>query len=116
MQALFHAIPSPLNALVVAFLGIAACTVIVVLFLRRLDSKVDEVVQDQDDVEGRVIGLEVKEYSQDERLEYHQKMLNNHARFMVKVRRDVDGLGRDVGWDDSRQATEELPVEKKPKE
>lgn len=80
--------------------------VLFILFCRRLESRIEALKDDQEDVEGRVIGLEVKEYSQDERLEEHDSVIGNHARFMVHMRREVDELGRDVGWDDNKRRTQ----------
>lgn len=74
-----------------------------ILFCRRLESRIADL---QDDLEGRVIGLEVKEYTQDERLDANDKTLESHAKFMVRTQRNVDELGRDVGWDDNKRKTQ----------
>ena len=76
------------------------------LLYRRLEARIEEVLDTQDEAEGRLLGLEVKEYSQDERMDSLESTLVAHAKFMVSTRRDVDNLGRDVGWDDSKRKTQ----------
>lgn len=100
LLALFHPYLSDF-LLGIACLG--AFTACFILFCRRLESRIADL---QDDLEGRVIGLEVKEYKQDERLEGHDKTLEAHAKFMVRTQRNVDELGRDVGWDDNQRKTQ----------
>lgn len=83
-----------------------AFLVLFILFCKRVEERVDELRDSQEDVEARVLGIEVKEYSQDERLEGHDKLFDTHARFMVKTKREVDELGRDVGWEDGKRQTQ----------
>lgn len=51
---------------------------------------------EQDDE--RISQLETKEYQQDARLDAHLKAI-------IQVKKDVHGLGQDVGWDDNRRVT-----------
>lgn len=109
LQALFDVVYPHLDAIVLSFVGIGACTVIVILFLRRVEQRVHALALEHEDVEGRILGLEVKEYTQDERLEGHDQSINNQARFIVKIKKEVDELGRDVGWDDNKRLTQVMP-------
>ena len=95
---------------VLAFLhphiGVLVLLLVIWLLYRRLEARIEEVLDTQDEAEGRLLGLEVKEYSQDERMDSLESTLVAHAKFMVSTRRDVDNLGRDVGWDDSKRKTQ----------
>lgn len=83
-----------------------AFLIVFIFFCKRLEERVEALRDDQEDVEGRVIGLEVKEYSQDERLDSQESTMQSHAKFIVKMRRDVDELGHDIGWDDNKRNTQ----------
>lgn len=106
MSALLVVVHPHLNAIILSFVGIGACTVIVILFMRRLELRVQELSEEHEDVQGRIIGLEVKEYSQDTRLDSHESTLEAHAKFMVQTQREVDDVGRDIGWEDGKRKTQ----------
>lgn len=54
--------------------------------------------------EERISTLEVKDYNQDARLDYHLKHL-------IKAKRDIKQLGKDVGWDDSKHGTQVMDAQ-----
>lgn len=74
--------------------------------MRRLEQRVEALASDQEDVEGRILGLEVKEYSQDDKLAEHDSTLATHAKFLVRTQREVDDLGHDIGWEDGKRKTQ----------
>lgn len=109
MQTVFTFVSAHLTFVAVVVSVLGGFLIIFVLFLRRLEERVEELRSAQDDVQGRVIGLEVKEFTQDDRLEEHDSTLKTHAKFMVKTRRDVDELGHDIGWEDGKRKTQVMP-------
>ena len=80
--------------------------VLFILFCWRLEARIREIQKAQDEGEGRLIGVEVKEYSQDTRLDAIESAVERHAKFMVRTKREVDDLARDVGWNDDRRQTQ----------
>jgi hypothetical protein len=83
-------------AVVVCLLGVF------LLFCAYLEDRVDSVLGKQRDANTRIIGLEVKDFSQDVRLDQHQL-------FLKHLRKDVHDLGSDVGWADDLTKTQALP-------
>ena len=79
--------------------SVGICILLVMLFVRHLETRVNAVDTKLHKDEERISTLEVKEYNQDMRLDAHRKVL-------IQVKKDVKGLGADIGWDDSNRATQ----------
>jgi hypothetical protein len=83
--------------------AVVVCLLVVfLLFCAYLENRVDTVLGKQRDVNTRIVGLEVKDFSQDVRLDQHQL-------FIKHLRKDVHDLGSDVGWADDQSKTTVLP-------
>lgn len=80
-------------------IGAAVCIILIMLFLRHLEGRVNKVDDTQHQAVERISSLEVKDYAQDARLDAHRKAL-------IQVKKDVRELGKDVGWDDSGRSTQ----------
>lgn len=83
--------------IVLASVGI--CIVLVMLFIRHLENRVNDVDEKQQKDEERISTLEVNDYNQGIRLDAHRKAL-------VQVKKDVRELGKDIGWNDSDRSTQ----------
>ncbi len=88
-----------INEWVIVLASVGICIVIVMLFVRHLENRVDKVDTTQQQAEERISTLEVHDYNQDARLDAHRKAL-------IQVKKDVKALGQDVGWDDSCRSTQ----------
>lgn len=88
-----------MNPWLIVLGAVGACFVLVMLFVRYLESRVNEVDTKVQKDEERISTLEVNDYNQGIRLDAHRKAL-------IQVKKDVRTLGRDVGWDDSNRSTQ----------
>ena len=79
--------------------SVGACILLVMLFVRHLETRVNKVDTKLHKDEERISVLEVKDYNQDARLDAHRKVL-------IQVKKDVRSLGKDIGWDDSNRSTQ----------
>lgn len=71
--------------------GVALALVLFVTVIVRVYRRVDQ--EDE-----RISQLETKDYQHDARLDAHLKAI-------IQVKKDVRGLGQDIGWDDNRRVT-----------
>lgn len=88
-----------MNEWVIVLASAGICIVLVMLFVRHLENRVNDVDSKQQKDEERISTLEVHDYNQDARLDAHRKAL-------IQVKKDVRGLGKDIGWDDSNRSTQ----------
>lgn len=88
-----------MNEWLIVLGSVGVCILLIMLFVRHLESRVDEVGTQLKKDEERISSLEVHDYNQDMRLDAHRKVL-------IQVKKDVRGLGNDIGWDDSNRATQ----------
>ena len=88
-----------MNEWLIVLGSVGACILLIMSFVRHLETRVNRVDTKQQKDEERISTLEVKDYNQDMRLDAHRKVL-------IQVKKDVRGLGRDIGWDDSNRATQ----------
>lgn len=79
--------------------SVGVCIVLVMLFIRHLEGRVDSVDTKLQKDEERISTLEVNDYNQGIRLDAHRKAI-------IQVKKDVRGLGADIGWDDSNRSTQ----------
>ncbi len=79
--------------------ALALCFGIVMLFLRYLENRVENVIGQQQDVVERISTLELNDDVQDVRLANQQWDIN-------RLKDSVKELGEDVGWDGDRRKTE----------
>lgn len=70
-----------------------------VLILKKMEDRLVRLDKTQGNSDDRISGLEVKDYAQDLRLDTQQ-------RIMKDILRNLDELGRDVGWSDDRRSTQ----------
>jgi hypothetical protein len=74
----------------------------------RLDKKFNRMIRREGHGDDRLSGLEIKDYSQDARLD-------NHQQHIKRLHSNVKELGADIGWDDSKRKTPTMTqVVKKP--
>ncbi len=92
-----------MNEWVIVLVSVGACIVLVMLFVRHLEGRVNTVDTKVQKDEERISNLETHDYNQDARLDAHRKAL-------IQVKKDVRGLGKDIGWDDSNRATQVMDV------
>lgn len=71
--------------------GVVFALVIFVAVVVKVSRRVDK--EDE-----RISQLETKDYQQDARLDAHLKAI-------IQVKKDVTGIGQDIGWDDNRRVT-----------
>lgn len=93
-----------MNEWVIVLASAGACIVLVMLFVSHLETRVNKVDTKLQKDEERISTLEVHDYNQDARLDAHRKVL-------IQVKKDVRGLGKDIGWDDSNRTTQVMDAE-----
>lgn len=71
--------------------GVALALLLFVAVVRKVNRRVDH--EDE-----RISQLETKDFQQDARLDAHLKAI-------IQVKKDVKGIGQDIGWDDNRRVT-----------
>lgn len=75
------------------------------LLFKKLEGKIRSVTGWQKHTEERISTLESNDFQR-------EGQLSRHTTFIKKMRRDLNTLGRDVGWSDDLHKTQTL--EKKP--
>lgn len=93
-----------MNEWLIVLASVGSCIVLIMLVVHHLESRVDKADMRQKKDEERISSLEVHEYNQDMRLDAHRKVL-------VQVKKDVRGLGKDIGWDDSHRTTQVMDAD-----
>lgn len=88
-----------MNEWVIVLGSVGVCVLLIMLFVRQLEDRVDSVDTKQKKDEERISVLEVRDDTQDARLDAHRRAI-------IQVKKDVKGLGKDIGWDDSNRATQ----------
>lgn len=88
-----------MNEWLIVLGAVSVCILLIMSFFRHLEARVDKADVTQKHDSDRISSLEVKDYAQDARLDYHRKHL-------IQVKKDVKQLGKDVGWDDSGHSTQ----------
>lgn len=92
-----------MNEWVIVLAAVGSCILLVMLFVYHLETRVDKVDTTQQQSEERISTLEVHDYNHEARLDAHRKAL-------IQVKKDVRGLGKDIGWDDSNRATQVMDL------
>jgi len=77
-----------------------------------LTGYVDRVVRWQRSQHDRISKLEVHERDQDNMLMSHDSRLDRQHGQLRMIRKDVQTLGKDVGWADDNTKTQALPTPK----
>lgn len=88
-----------MNEWLVVLVSVGICIILVMLFIRHLENRVNDVDSKVQKDEERISTLETRDYNQDARLDAHRKAL-------IQVKKDVRGLGADIGWDDNNRTTQ----------
>ncbi len=83
-----------------AIIVLLVLTVFVLIF-KALEDKMVKIGKRQRDSETRISGLEIKDFSQDVRLDAQQ-------RHIIELKTDVNELGKDLGWVDDKRRTQVL--------
>ena len=86
-----------------AVIAAICCVALLALLTRRLEKSVDSVRRWHRKTHERISHLEVNDVTQDIQLDQHKTTITN-------LQGEVKQLGRDVGWSDDKQSTEEIDI------
>lgn len=76
----------------------------------RLFGKVSKLIKWTKHLDDRISSLEVKDTSQDMRLDQHDQRFGEDERAVRMLSKEVGELGQDIGWDDDCKKTQELKL------
>lgn len=78
---------------------VAACLGAFLILCWQLWGSIEKLIRHLRGHDTRISSLEVKDYAQDARLDEHRKHI-------IKTKRDIKELAKDLGWEDDRRATQ----------